>query len=59
MHTRSESAAIRTASAALWREVDMTEVCMNEEIANVKHEYVLLVWCHLNYLFISYRIQME
>ncbi|KAI0092798.1 hypothetical protein BDY19DRAFT_983366 [Irpex rosettiformis] len=38
MLTRNESAAMRTASAALRRDVDKLESRMNEDIANMKHE---------------------
>ena len=41
MLTRNESAAMRTASAALRRDVDALNVRMKEDIANLKHEYVL------------------
>ncbi|KAI0346758.1 hypothetical protein BDW22DRAFT_1341747 [Trametopsis cervina] len=38
MRTRNESAAMRTASAALRREVDVIEGRMNEDIGTMKHE---------------------
>lgn len=41
MLTRNEAAAMRTASAALRRDVDTLGVRMKEDIANLKHEYVL------------------
>ena len=40
MLTRNESAAMRTATAALRREVDALDGRMKEDIANLKHEYV-------------------
>lgn len=40
MLTRNESAAMRTATAALRREVDALDGHMKEDIANLKHEYV-------------------
>lgn len=41
MLARNETAAIRTATAALRREVDALDVRMKEDISNLKHEYVL------------------
>jgi len=38
MLTRNESAAMRTASAALRREVDVLDGRMKEDVANMKHE---------------------
>ena len=43
MNTKNESAAIRTATAALRREVDRLDVKMKEDIGTLKHEYVLHV----------------
>lgn len=40
MLTRNESAAMRSASAALRRDVDALNVRMKEDIANLKHECV-------------------
>lgn len=40
MLTRNESAAMRTASAALRRDVDALNARMKEDLANLKHEYV-------------------
>lgn len=42
MSTRNESAAMRTATAALRREVDALDGRMKQDIANLKHEYVVL-----------------
>lgn len=44
MRTRNESAAMRTANAALRRDVDAVDGRMKEDIANMKHECVLLGW---------------
>ena len=38
MNTNNNSAAIRTATAALRREVDLLDVKMKENIGNLKHE---------------------
>lgn len=38
MLTRNESAAMRTASAALRRDVDALDGRMKEDLANLKHE---------------------
>lgn len=48
MRTRNESAAMRTASAALRREVDALDGRMKEDIAILKHEYVSVL--HLAYM---------
>lgn len=40
MRTRSEFAALRTASAALRRDVDALSGKLKEDIATLKHEYV-------------------
>ena len=39
---RNETAAIRTATAALRREVDALDVRMKEDVGTLKHEYVFL-----------------
>lgn len=39
--TRNESAAMRTASTALRKEVDVVDGMMKEDISNLKHEYVV------------------
>lgn len=39
--TRNESAAMRTASTALRKEVDAVDGRMKEDISNLKHEYVV------------------
>lgn len=39
--TRNESAAMRTASTALRKEVDVVDGRMKEDISNLKHEYVV------------------
>ena len=41
MLTRNETAAMRTATTALRREVDNLGTRMKEDIATLKHEYVL------------------
>jgi len=38
MHTRNDSAAIRTATTALRRDVDRLDVKMKEDLATLKHE---------------------
>jgi len=38
MNTKNDSAAIRTATAALRREVDLLDVKMKEDVGNLKHE---------------------
>ncbi|KAH9938385.1 uncharacterized protein B0H18DRAFT_966884 [Fomitopsis serialis] len=42
MLTRNDTAAIRTATGALRREVDVLDVRMKEDIGTLKHEYVFL-----------------
>ena len=59
MLTRNESAAMRSASAALRRDVDTLNVRMKEDIANLKHEYVPIDCASGRYINPSYRIQME
>jgi phage host-nuclease inhibitor protein Gam len=41
MSTRNDSAAIRTATAALRREVERLDVKMKENIGTLKNEYAL------------------
>lgn len=43
MRTRNESATMRTATAALRREVDAVDGHMKEDIANLKHECVFML----------------
>lgn len=60
MLTRNEAAAMRTASAALRRDVDTLSVRMKEDIANLKHEYVLHISITLAvWTYTLPRIQME
>ena len=40
MMTKNDSAAIRSTTAALRREVERLDVKMKEDIGNLKHEYV-------------------
>lgn len=40
MMTKNDSAAIRSATAALRREVDRLDVKMKEDIGTLKHEYI-------------------
>lgn len=40
MLARNETAAIRTATAALRRELDALDVHMKEEVSNLQHKYV-------------------
>lgn len=40
MMTKNDSAAIRTSTAALRREVDRLDIKMKEDIGTLKHEYV-------------------
>lgn len=40
MMTKNDSAAIRTATSALRREVDRLDVKMKEDVSTLKHEYV-------------------
>lgn len=42
MRTRNDSAAIRTATTALRRDVDRVDVKMKEDMATLKHESVFL-----------------
>lgn len=42
MLTRNETAAVRTATVALRREVDALDGQMKEDLASLKHEYVYL-----------------
>lgn len=44
MRTRNESAAMRTANAALRRDVDALDGRMKEDVANLKHECVPLLF---------------
>jgi hypothetical protein len=44
LSTRNESAAIRTATAALRREVDRLDVKMKEDVSTLKHECVCPVF---------------
>jgi phage host-nuclease inhibitor protein Gam len=39
MMTKNDSAAIRTSTAALRREVDRLDIKMKEDIGTLKHEY--------------------
>jgi hypothetical protein len=41
MSTNNDSAAMRTATAALRREVDRLDIKMKEDIATLKHEYIV------------------
>lgn len=41
MSTKNESAAIKTAMAALRRDVDALDVKMKEDISTLKHEYAI------------------
>ena len=61
MRTRNESAAMRTATAALRRDVDALDGRMKEDLANLKHEYVVISCCATSTrpLTSSSRIQME
>ena len=59
MRTRNESAAMRTATAALRREVDALDGHMKEDIANLKHEYVSLSCFVPSVIQLHTRIQME
>lgn len=60
MLTRNESAAMRTASAALRRDVDALDVRMKEDIANLKHEYVICSsYAGRDVDHNTFRIQME
>lgn len=43
MLTRNESAAMRTATSALRREVDTLDARMKEDIATLKHECVIFI----------------
>lgn len=45
MRTRNESAAMRTANAALRRDVDALDGRMKEDVANLKHECANMPWC--------------
>ena len=47
MLTRNEAAAMRTAAAALRREVDALDGRMKEDIANLKHEYACRLYPYL------------
>ncbi len=40
MNAKNDSAAIRTASAGLRREVDKLDVKMKEDVGKLKHEWV-------------------
>jgi hypothetical protein len=60
MMTKNDSAAIRSATAALRREVDRLDVKMKEDIGTLKHECVTSVLSLLTYLTLYWaRIQME
>ncbi|KAG5641403.1 hypothetical protein DXG03_005339 [Asterophora parasitica] len=61
MMTKNDSAAIRTATAALRREVDRLDVKMKEDIGTLKHEYVpsFLQKCLVNVIASVCRIQMD
>ncbi len=41
MNTKNDSAAVRSTSAALRREVDRLDVKMKEDVGKLKHEWVL------------------
>ena len=41
MRTKNESAAIRTATTALRRDVDRVDVKMKEDLATLKHEWAI------------------
>jgi len=62
MMSKNDSAAIRTATAALRREVDRLDVKMKEDIGTLKHECVMpfcfLLAC-LRFNLSLIRIQME
>ena len=51
MSTRNESAAIRTATAALRREVDRLDVKMKEDVGTLKHEYVFVHFLYESCMF--------
>ena len=51
MSTKNDSAAIRTATAALRRDVDRLDVKMKEDIGNLKHECVV---CLLIVIYLMY-----
>lgn len=44
MRTRNDSAAIRTATTALRRDVDRVDVKMKEDMATLKHESVFFIY---------------
>lgn len=44
MTTKNDSAAIRSATTALRREVDRLDVKMKEDISILKHEWVLSLY---------------
>jgi phage host-nuclease inhibitor protein Gam len=59
MMTKNDSAAIRSATAALRREVDRLDVKMKEDIGTLKHEYTPSDLYVLTRLILWSRIQME
>lgn len=59
MATKNDSASIRTATAALRREVDRLDVKMKEDIGNLKHECVYNSYVSSSPSLPKHRIQME
>jgi phage host-nuclease inhibitor protein Gam len=59
MTTKNDTAAIRTSSTALRREVDRLDVKMKEDLATLKHEYACDVSPSIIYSLANYRIQID